>query len=192
MKNTEENTAEKNAREQLLKLIKEKALVIGERKLSSGKTSNYYIDGKLITLDPEGAYLTGKIILSMLGSAKIDAVGGLTIGADPIASSVSVLSYMTDKPVRAFIVRREKKEHGMKKFVEGNLEKGWRVAIVDDVVTTGGSIIKALEAVEEAGAVVEKIIAVVDRLEGAKEIIEKKGYRLESIFTKNDIVPDAP
>ena len=180
------NNVEK-MKKRLLEVLKEKALVIGERRLSSGRVSSYYVDGKLVTLDPEGIYLVSKIILDMLIPARINAIGGLTIGADPISSAVSLLSYLEKIPIKAFIVRTNRKEHGMGKYIEGHLEKGWRVAIVDDVVTTGGSVLKAIEAVEEVGAVVEKIIAVVDRQEGAKEALRKKGYILESIFTKNDL-----
>lgn len=174
-------------KKRLLEVLKEKALVIGERHLSSGRVSNYYIDGKLITLDPEGIYLVSRIILNMLSATKIDAIGGLTIGADPIASAVSLLSYVEKKPVKAFIVRTSRKEHGMQKNIEGHLKKGWRVAIVDDVITTGGAILKAIEAVEDAGGIIVRVIAVVDRQEGAKETFQKKGYSLETIFTKTDL-----
>jgi len=177
----------KNMKDRLLELIKERALFLGTRKLASGKMSNCYIDGKLITCDPEGLYLTGKIILSMLGDERIDAIGGMTIGADPIASSVAVLSYLENRPVRSFIVRSVQKDHGMGKLIEGHLKKGWSVVIVDDVVTTGGSVLKAIKAVEEAGGVVRKVIAIVDRLEGAKESLSEKNIPLESIFTKADV-----
>jgi len=177
----------KNMKDRLLEIIKERALFLGTRKLASGKMSNCYIDGKLITCDPEGLYLTGKIILSMLGDEKIDAIGGMTIGADPIASSVAVLSYLENRPVRSFIVRSVQKDHGMGKLIEGHLKKGWSVVIVDDVVTTGGSVLKAIKAVEEAGGVVRKVIAIVDRLEGAKEALSEKNIPLESIFTKADV-----
>ncbi len=175
-------------KEKLFHLLKEKAVVMGERKLSSGKTSTYYIDGKLITLDSEGLYLVSKIILEMIKSLKIDAIGGLTIGADPIAAGVSILRHQEKAPIKMFIVRSSPKDHGMGKYIEGNMEKGWNVVIVDDVVTTGGSIIKAIEAVEKSGGIVKKIIAIVDRKEGAKENLKKKGYMLESIFTKDDLL----
>ncbi len=177
----------KEMKTRLLELIKERALFLGERKLSSGKMSNYYIDGKLITCDPEGLYLTGKIILSMIGQEKIDAIGGMTIGADPIASAVAVLSHLEKCPVKAFIVRSAQKEHGMGKLIEGHLQKGWSVVIVDDVVTTGGSVLKAIKAVEEAGAVVKKVIAIVDRFEGAREALAEKKIPLVSIFNRDDV-----
>jgi orotate phosphoribosyltransferase len=177
----------KDMKARLLELIKEKALFLGKRRLSSGKMSDHYIDGKLITCDPEGIYLTGKIILSMLGDEGIDAVGGMTIGADPIAAAVSVLSYLENRPVKAFIVRSVQKEHGMGKLIEGHLQKGWSVVVVEDVITTGGSALKAIRAVEEAGAVVKKVIVLVDRLEGAKESLAEKKIPLVSIFNIGDL-----
>jgi orotate phosphoribosyltransferase len=177
----------KDMKSRLLELIKEKALFLGNRRLSSGKMSNHYIDGKLITCDPEGIYLTGKIILSMLGEEKIDAIGGMTIGADPIVSAVSLLSYLENRPVKAFIVRSAQKEHGMGKLVEGHLQKGWSVVVVEDVITTGGSTLKAIRAAEESGAVVKKVVAVVDRLEGAEESLAEKNIPLLSIFNINDL-----
>ncbi|MCX8082532.1 MAG: orotate phosphoribosyltransferase [bacterium] len=171
----------------LLNLIKERALFLGPRKLASGKMSNCYIDGKLITCDPEGIYLVSKIILSMIENEKIDAIGGMTMGADPISAGVAVLSYIEGRPIKAFIVRTAPKDHGMGKLIEGHIQKGWSVVIVEDVVTTGGSALKAIKAVEEAGAVVKKVIAIVDRLEGAKESLAEKNIPLQSIFTKDDV-----
>jgi len=177
----------KDMKGKLLNLIKERALFSGPRKLSSGKMSNCYIDGKLITCDPEGLYLTGKIILSMLGQEKIDAIGGMTLGADPIASAVGVISYLEKRPIKVFIVRSVQKDHGMGKLIEGHLQKGWNVVVVDDVVTTGGSVLRAIKAVEEAGGNVKKVIAIVDRLEGAREALAEKNIPLQSIFTKDDV-----
>jgi orotate phosphoribosyltransferase len=175
-------------KERLLKILKEKAVIHKEVKLSSGKVSNYYIDGKLITLSPEGLYIVSKIIFEMIKDENIDAIGGLTIGADPIVSGVSLLSFIEKKPIYAFIVRSSQKDHGMGKLIEGNIQKGWNVAIVDDVVTTGSSLLKSIEAVENYGANVKKVICIVDREEGAKEAVENKGYKLHAIFTKKDIL----
>jgi orotate phosphoribosyltransferase len=174
-------------KERLKKILKEKAIVYKEVKLSSGKKSNYYIDGKIITLSPEGIYLVSKIIFEMIKDKNIDAIGGLTIGADPIVSGVSLISFIEKKPVYAFIVRSSQKDHGMGKLIEGNIQKGWNVAIVDDVVTTGSSLLKSIEAVENYGAYVKKVICIVDREEGAKQAIEEKGYKLEAIFTKDEL-----
>ncbi|MCM8830166.1 MAG: orotate phosphoribosyltransferase [Candidatus Omnitrophica bacterium] len=174
-------------KKRLFILIEERALFLGPRKLASGKMSNCYIDGKLITCDPEGLYLVSKIILSMIEKDKIDAIGGMTMGADPISAGVALLSYLEGHPIKAFIVRPVPKDHGMGKLIEGHIQKGWSVAIVEDVITTGGSALKAIKAVEEAGAVVKKVIAIVDRLEGAREALAEKNIPLESIFTKDDV-----
>lgn len=177
----------KEMKKRLLVLIKERALFSGPIKLASGKMSNCYIDGKLITCDPEGLYLVSKIILSMIENEKIDAIGGMTMGADPIAAGVAVLSYLENRPIKAFIVRPAPKDHGMGKLIEGHIQKGWSVVIVEDVITTGGSSLKAIKAVEEAGAIVKKVIAIVDRCEGARETLAEKNIPLESIFTKYDV-----
>jgi len=174
-------------RNRLLLMIKKKAVLFGEKKLASGRISRYYIDGKQITFDPEGLYLVGKVIFDMLKGEEIDAVGGLALGAVPIASAVAAVSYLEGRPVKAFTVRAETKDHGTEKRVEGYLQKGWRVAIVDDVITTGGSSFKAIEAAERQGASVKKVIAIVDRLEGAKEAFAAKNYLFEAVFTKKDL-----
>jgi len=175
-------------KKRLKEIILEKGVVFKDVVLSSGKKSNFYIDCRVITLSPEGIYLVSKIVYEMIREENIDAIGGLTLGADPIVSGVSLISFIEKRPVYAFIVRNIQKEHGMGKLIEGNIKKGWNVAIVDDVATTGSSIIKAIEAVENSGANVRKVICIVDREEGAKEIIEKKGYKLEPIFTRSDLV----
>ncbi|MBI4379554.1 MAG: orotate phosphoribosyltransferase, partial [Nitrospinae bacterium] len=149
----------------------------------------YYIDGKQVTLDPEGTFLTARLFLDMLKDTRVDAVGGLTLGADPIAASMAAISYVEDNPIKAFIVRKTPKKHGMQRYIEGpNLDSSSRVAIVDDVVTTGGSILKAIEVVEKQGCKVVKVLAIVDRLEGARENLAEKGYRLVSLFTRNDLL----
>jgi orotate phosphoribosyltransferase len=177
----------KKSKERLLKLIKEKAVILGERKLVSGRTSQYYIDGKMITFNSEGLYLIGKILFEMLRKDNIDAVGGLALGAVPIVSAVSVVSFSEGHPIQSFAVRAEKKGHGTEKKVEGLLKKDWSVAIVDDVITTGGSSLKAIEAVEERGIKISKVIAIVDRLEGARENFTQRNYIFESIFTREDL-----
>ena len=174
-------------KEKLLELIKEKALVVGEIKLASGKTSNYYIDCRKITLDPLGVYLTAEILFDKLKDDDIHALGGLTLGADPICGAFAVVSYLNNKPIQTFIVRKELKKHGTMKAIEGNLEPKSKVAIVDDVATTGGSIIKTIKAVEEQGCTVQRVIVLVDREEGAKENLAEKGYKLESIFSRKDL-----
>ena len=179
----------KKFKKRLLELLKEKALHLEKRTLTSGRVSNYYIDGKQVTLDPEGTFLTARLFLDMLRNTKVDAVGGLTLGADPIAASMAAISYVEANPIKAFIVRKTPKKHGMQRYIEGpNLDSSSRVAIVDDVVTTGGSILKAIEVVEKQGCKVVKVLAIVDRLEGAKENLAEKGYRLVSLFNRNDLL----
>ena len=173
-------------KEELLELIKTKALVHGARTLASGKKSDYYIDGKQITLDPRGLLVTGKLILAMISGLKVDAVGGPTLGADPICAAVSLLSCQTGSPIRAFIVRKEAKKHGMQKMIEGPaIQKGDRVIMVEDVITTGGSVLTAIQEVEKLGAKILKVICLVDRNEGADQILA--AYQYTPIFSLQDL-----
>lgn len=174
-------------RERLLQLLKEKALRFGEFVLASGKRSDYYINGKLISLDPEGLYLLSEIILEKIKDDKVDAVGGMTLGADPMVGGVISLAGQRGLPLRGFIVRKERKDHGTQSQVEGSLRKGDRVVIVEDVSTTGGSSLKAIKVVEELGCRVVKVIALVDRDEGTKETFARGGYEFEPIFTTSDL-----
>ncbi len=177
---------EKELKAALLKLIQEKALRRGDFTLASGKKATFYLDGKQITLDPQGLMLTGKVILTMLHGVKVHAVGGPTLGADPIAAAVALLSSQTGNPLRAFIVRKEAKKHGTQKMIEGPaLQKGDHVVMLEDVITTGGSVLKAIQEVEALGAKVVKTICLVDRNEGAAETLDKYGY--SPIFTLEDL-----
>jgi orotate phosphoribosyltransferase len=169
-------------KEELKKLLFETGAVkTGEFILSSGKKSNLYIDCRKITLHPKGAKLIGKIILDKIKDLKVNAIGGLTLGADPITSAVVTLS-----DIPGFIVRKKEKEHGTKQKIEGLIEKGWNVVIVEDVSTTGASALQAIEAVESIGAIVVKVISVVDREEGAAEAFKK--YDFDPIFKKTDLL----
>ncbi|MFH1777862.1 MAG: orotate phosphoribosyltransferase [Candidatus Omnitrophota bacterium] len=179
----------KKEKTKLLKLLKKHSFKKGRVRLSSGKTSNYYIDGKLTTLTAEGAYLTAKIILRMIKRDRIKAIGGLTLGADPIVSATAALSFSTPNPLNAFIVRKEPKKHGLQKFIEGPpFRKNARIVVVDDVVTSGGSTIKAINAIRTAKGKVVKALAIVDRLEGAEENLAKVGVELVSIYTSKDLL----
>lgn len=169
-------------KEQLKKLLKETGAVkTGEFTLSSGKKSNFYVDCRRVTLHPEGAKLIGQIILDKIKGLKVDAIGGLTLGADPIVGAVVTLG-----DIPGFIVRKQAKEHGTKQKIEGLIEPGWKVAIVEDVSTTGASAMEAIKAAEEAGAEVAKVISVVDRQEGAAETL--KDYDFEAIFRKEELL----
>jgi len=173
----------------LRQILLEKSVITGrEFKLSSGKTSNFYVDARVTTLDPEGAYLCGKIFLQMLKDFNVDAVGGYSIGADPIVSSIAVLSHIENRPLPAFIIRKEEKSHGTGKIIEGNFPQGGRIAVFEDVVTSGGSILRGAAQVEKHGGQVEVIMAVIDREEGGREKIEAAGYKFLSIFTKKELM----
>jgi orotate phosphoribosyltransferase len=180
-------------RDKLLSLLKEKSFEKRRVVLSSGKESDFYVDVKQTALHPQGAYLIGKLILGLLKKGeRVEAIGGMTMGADPLAVSVSLLSYLAQQgkkmPLPAFFVRKEPKKHGTEQWLEGtkNLKSGTAVAILEDVVTSGAQALSAIERVEKGGFVVKRVIAVVDREEGGREEIERKGYVFESLFRRSD------
>jgi orotate phosphoribosyltransferase len=177
-----------NYRDELKKHIATHALKKGEFTLTSGKKSNYYINGKLSTLDARGAYLVGRTFLAMIADDVPDAVGGLTLGADPIIGAMLSLAGLEDLQLKGFIVRKEVKGHGTKLQVEGPIVGDERVVVIEDVVTTGGSSLKAINALEDSGCTVTRVLAVVDREEGGKENLAAEGYRLESIFTARELL----
>lgn len=156
--------------------------------LASGKTSNYYFNCKPTTLDPEGMYLIGNIIFEMLSDSDVDAAGGLTLGADPIANALSLISYEKGKPIKSFVVRKDIKGHGTKSAIEGDIHPGEKVVIIDDVITTGGSTITAIEIAKDAGLVINRVIALIDREEGGRENIEKHIKRVDAILTRSEIM----
>jgi orotate phosphoribosyltransferase len=158
------------------------AFLTGDFTLTSGKKSNYYVDGKRITLSPEGAYLVGKAIFDELAGSEVEAVGGVATGAYPMVTAVGLVSHLEGRPLPVFIVREVVKEHGTMRRIEGHLKEGARVAILEDVLTTGGSVIKAIEAVEAMGCKVVKVIALVDRNEGGSERLEKAGYGFTALL----------
>lgn len=163
------------------------AIKFGDFTLTSGEKSNRYFEGKLLTLHPEGSRLVSEAIYSLLEGAEIDAIGGLIIGAIPIATAVSMLSYEKGRPIPAFIVRDQQKEHGTRRLIEGHLKPGQRVAIVDDVITYGGSVERVIHEVERAGCRVAKVITIVDRLQGGSEKLKAEGY---DFFALIDFLPD--
>jgi len=171
----------------ILKLSYEKRLVT----LASGRESDFYFDGKQTTLHAEGGFLVGKLFYQAIKDLdKVEAVGGITLGADPIATATSIAAYLDGKMIHAFIIRKEPKGHGTGQWLEGrkNLPPGTRVIIVEDVVTTGGSSMKAVQRAEEEGLKVLGIVTLVDREEGGRENIEAEGYWLRTIFTKSELV----
>lgn len=178
-----ENLKLAELKEKLFKLLNQKALKRGKFVLSSGQESNYYLDGRVITLTPEGAYLVASIILEMIKGQTLDAIGGPTLGADPIVGALAALSYVNQQPIKTFIVRKQPKEHGMSRQVEGpELKAGDHVILVDDVATSGKAILEAKQALDKIGVIAEKAIVIVDRNQKAIENLAKVGLKLESIF----------
>jgi len=176
-------------RRELLPIAAGRAFRLGDFTLSSGKRSTHYVDGKQVTLaHPEGALLFARIILKALEHQHVDAIGGLTIGADPIVGGVVVLSALEGKPIPGFIVRKEAKKHGLQKDIEGGtLASGARAVVIDDVVTTGTSLLDAIGKVEECGAHVVGVLALTDRQEGGKELLERQGYPVFAVFTAEEL-----
>ncbi len=174
-------------RQQLLDLFCNLAYQSGDFVLSSGQRSSYYINGKLVTLHPQGALLIGRILLSMLPMDTV-AVAGLTLGADPIVSAVSVVSAIENRPLPALIIRKEAKGHGTKAYIEGpNLAAGAKVVVLEDVVTTGQSAMKAVERLRGAGYSVEQVISLVDREQGGAEFYQSVGLKFEAVFSIREI-----
>jgi len=176
--------------EALVALLTERSVKRGQFILASGRESEYYIDARLTTMSPEGLALIGRLALSALRESgwAVDAVGGLTLGADPISYAVSYASAGSDKPLRAFTVRKEAKSHGMGRQIEGPFRPGDRVAVIEDVITTGGSALRAIEAVRAAQGMVSGVLALVDRGEGGRQIIEETGVTVIGLVTAADIV----
>jgi orotate phosphoribosyltransferase len=173
----------KKVRERILALAKARgALKFGRFVLTSGQRSSFYFDGRLLSLDPEGVSLIASEVLAVAKACKADAIGGPTLGADPIVGAAVALSHRTRHPVSGFIVRSEPKRYGTRKSVEGDLPKGGRVMIVDDVCTTGGSLFRAIAAAEAEECQVVKVLVVLDRAQGGSDQLRKAGYDLEAML----------
>ncbi len=178
-------------RERLLELILEKAFKFDPEpvfKLVSGRMSNYYFNCKAVTLHPEGMHLIGNIIFDMIKDLSPNGVGGLTLGADPIADAVAYTSFLKGRPIEAFVVRKTAKSHGTMQWIEGNIQSGDRVVIVDDVITTGKSTIEAINKAKEAGLDIVKVTALIDRQEGGRENIESAGFPVEAVITREEVM----
>lgn len=188
------------ARPALLDLLQTKSVVRGDFTLSSGVKSSYYVDCKLTTLDPEGAWLAGQLMHSLIRkeaaarNLHVDAVGGLTMGADPIALAVGMFSYwVKDTPaLQVFSVRKSAKAHGQTKLIEGNFKRGDSVVVIDDVVTRGESTLAAIHAVETEGGRVAFVAVLVDRQEGGRDKIEAAGHRVVALFNKAELLGGDP
>jgi len=181
-----------NERERLKQILLHKSYRKGTFTLTSGKKSDFYVDGKQTTLSAEGAYLCGRLLYQLIRNHpdRISGVGGMTLGADPLVTAVSLVSYLEKDPIPAFIVRKESKGHGTDNFIEGksNLAPGGLVAVVEDVVTTGGTLVKVIERIEKEGFRVGLVATIVDRMEGGAETLAAMGYPLAAIFTRKELI----
>ncbi len=174
-------------RQQLLDLFCNLAYKEGDFVLSSGQRSSYYINGKPVTLHPQGALATGRILLSLL-PMNTQAVAGLTLGADPIVTAVSVVSAYENRPLPALIIRKEAKGHGTQAYIEGpTLPAGAKVVVLEDVVTTGQSAMKAVERLRDAGYSVDEVISLVDRQQGGAEFYQSVGLKFQAVFSIPEI-----
>ncbi len=179
-------------RSRLKELLLAKSCRQGTFTLTSGKTSDFYIDGKQTTLDAEGGWLCGRLLFELIRQAPqpVGGVGGMTLGADPLVTAVAIASHLAGSPIPAFIVRKEVKGHGTGNYLEGknNLQPGCAVALLEDVVTTGGTLLKVIERVEKEGFKVGLVATVVDREEGGAEVLAQAGCPLKAIFTRSQLI----
>ncbi len=176
--------------EKLVDILAERSARKGKFTLASGTQSELYIDARLTTMSPDGLALIGPLALATLTrvSWRPDSVGGLTLGADPVAYAIAYASALAGAPIRAFTVRKEAKAYGTGKLIEGPFAQGDRVVVIEDVITTGGSALKAIAAVRHAGASVVGVLSLVDREEGGRQQIESAGYAVTSLVTASEIV----
>lgn len=158
------------------------ALKFGEFKLTAGGTSPYYFDGRLVTLDPEGSHTVANALLPVLDAYRVDAAAGPAVAAVPMVSSIATASYAAGRPVRALIVRPERKKHGTGKIIEGSPRSGDRVAVVDDTCMTGGSLLHTIDTIEDAGCQVVLVACILDRREGGSDAIRARGYEFFSFL----------
>lgn len=176
----------------LIGLVRDKALKFGDFTLASGKRASYYLDGKQVTLDSFGAKLIAEGILELLGPQLPKAVGGMAIGADPITAAVVTLAGVRGLSLKGVLVRKEAKGHGTERYVEGPVRPGDDIVIVEDVVTTGGSSLEAIQRVEAFGLKVKGVIAIIDRLEGGAQAFAERGYKLSALLTIRDFGIEPP
>ena len=178
--------SQSEAKAKLLVLLKELSVFRQPVVLSSGKKSDFYVDARRTSLHPEGINLIAEVLWEELSDLDLDAVGGPESGAIPLVAELTALSFRKGKPVRGFFVRKQTKAHGMMRRIEGCLKPGDRVALIEDVVTTGATTLSSLEALEAEDCEIVKIIVLVNREEGAREYLQENGYQLSHIFTRSD------
>lgn len=181
-------------RDTLIRLLAQRSVRWGRFTLASGRESNHYVDARLTTMSPEGLAVIGPLSLAAIRDRgwPVDAVGGLTLGADPIAYATALASVTQPPLVRSFTVRKEAKQHGTGRLIEGPMREGDRVVVIEDVITTGGSALRAAEAVQRAGAVVTGILALVDREEGGLGVLESQGFQVICLATLTELLDQAP
>lgn len=176
-------------RDQLRQMLLSRSMRFGEFVLSSGATSNYYIDVRKTSLHPDGLRMISKLFFEMLASENVTAIGGLTLGADPLVAGLMLYSAEHNRPLDGFLVRRTTKDHGLRGQVEGNLAGHKRIVILDDVITSGESALIAAEAAESYKAEVVRVLAVVDREQGASQIFQQRGYPFSALFSIGELLP---
>lgn len=178
----------------LVRLLAQRSVRRGRFTLASGRESSHYVDARLTTMSPEGLAVIGPLALSAIREHRwsVDAVGGLTLGADPIAYATALASVTSPPLVRAFTVRKEVKQHGTGRLIEGPMREGDRVVVIEDVITTGGSALRAAEAVQRAGAVISGILALVDREEGGRAVLEGQGFQVICLATLSELLALPP
>jgi len=179
-------------RSALVRLLSQRSVRRGRFTLASGRESTHYVDARLTTMSPEGLALIGPLALEAIRERgwAADAVGGLTLGADPIAYAIAVASVSAPPLVRAFTVRKEAKQHGTGRLIEGPMREGDRVVVIEDVITTGGSALKAADAVQRAGARISGIMALVDREEGGRAVLEGRGFEVACLATLSQLLDE--
>lgn len=178
-------------KQELIRLLCEKSFQMADTpvfSLASGKKSRFYVNCKFTTLNPKGMYLVGHLVFDALKNADVKGVGGLTFGADPIAVATAFASGLCERPIQAFSIRKEQKDHGMIRWVEGDIQSGDRVAIIDDVATTGGSTIQAIERARSEGLDVVKVVVLVDREEGGVERIREYVTDVSVIVSRSELM----
>ncbi len=175
-------------REELRNILKKRSILKGDFTLASGRKSTYYINGKMTTLFSRGLHLSAKLLLDRVEGVEYDAFAGPTIGADPIIGALLSLAAERGLDKEGFLIRKEAKDHGTKNLVEGNLQKGMRVILLEDVATTGGSLLKAARAIEAGGGVIAGVHTIVDREEGAEANLAEAGYRFSSLFKVKELL----
>jgi orotate phosphoribosyltransferase len=173
--------------DELKNLVKSDAVRYGKFILASGKESDFYVDLRKVTLHPRGAALIGELIYDIIKDLEVDAVGGMSIGADPIATAVSLEAFRAGKEIMAFLVRKAQKDHGTRNLIEGPVVPGQRAVVVEDVITTGASTLAAIDQIKGAGLSIDMVVAILDRCEGGRQTIEAQGYRVRSLLKRTDL-----